>query len=88
MGKSDYSIIMGKSDCGKVLYKILAYLLDSPTVSIVVGYQLARAVRDLHLRLEYLAATTSSLAASKLVGEEALETFRNVVARLFEIEGF
>lgn len=50
--------------------------------------QLALAVRDLHLRLEYLAATTASLTASKLVGEEALGTLRNVVARLFESEGF
>ena len=50
--------------------------------------QLARAVRDLHLRLQYLTATTSSASASKLVGADALETLRNAVARLFEIEGF
>ena len=50
--------------------------------------QLARMVRDLHLRLEYLAATTSLASALKLVGADALETLCNAVARLFEIEGF
>lgn len=49
---------------------------------------LAVVVRDLHIRLGYIAAVTPSASASQLVGEDALATFRNAVARLFEIEGF
>lgn len=46
--------------------------------------ELARAVRDLHIRLEYEAAVHPQGAASRLVGKEALETLRNVVALLAE----
>jgi hypothetical protein len=48
---------------------------------------LAGVVRDLHIRLEYAAAVTPSATASKLAGNDALATLRNVVERLFEIEG-
>ena len=47
---------------------------------------LAGAVRDLHIRLEYVAATQPQGGASLLVGKDALETLRNVVARLYATE--
>lgn len=49
---------------------------------------LARAVRDLHIRLEYEAAVDLAGPASRLVGANSLVTFRNAVARLSEIEHF
>lgn len=48
--------------------------------------QLAQAVRDLHIRLEYAAAVDPAGPASLLVGRDALETLRNVVERVFTIE--
>jgi hypothetical protein len=50
--------------------------------------ELALAVRDLHIRLEYEAAVNSTGPASRLVGANSLVTFRNAVARLSEIEHF
>jgi hypothetical protein len=50
--------------------------------------QLARAVRDLHVRLEYVASTDSKRTPSGWVGKDALETFQNVVARLSALEPF
>ena len=50
--------------------------------------QIARVVRDLHIRLEYAAATQSLGPASTLVGKDALETLRNAVARLTEQSDF
>lgn len=50
--------------------------------------QLTRAVRDLHVRLEYAASTDPKGTASGLVGKDALETFQNVVARLSALEPF
>ena len=50
--------------------------------------ELGRAIRDLHIRLEYIAAVTPSALASQLVGNNALTTFRNTVAHLFATEGF
>ena len=50
--------------------------------------QLARAVRDLHIRLEYEAAVHPGGPASKLAGIDALATLRNAVARLAETDGF
>lgn len=50
------------------------------------GAELAQAVRDLHIRLEYTASTRPTGSVSQLVGKDALETFRNVVARLFATE--
>ena len=47
---------------------------------------LAGAVRDLHIRLEYVAATQPQGAASALVGKDALETLRNVVVRLYAVD--
>lgn len=44
--------------------------------------ELALAVRDLHIMLEYAAAQTPGGLASRLVGKDALETFRNVRATL------
>ena len=49
---------------------------------------LALAVRDLHIRLEYEAAINPTGPASRLVGANSLVTFRNAVARLSEIEHF
>ena len=49
---------------------------------------LARAMRDLHLRVGYEAAVDPSGPASRLVGNDALETLRNVVARLAMLEHF
>ena len=46
---------------------------------------LARVVRDLHIRLEYVAAVTPSGFASKLIGKDALATLRNVLATLPDI---
>ncbi len=48
--------------------------------------ELARAVRDLHILLEYTAATVVSNSVSPLVGSDALATLRNVVARLYIVE--
>jgi hypothetical protein len=50
--------------------------------------ELGRAVRDLHIRLEYEAAVHPGGAASKLVGKDALASLRNAVARLAETEQF
>ena len=47
---------------------------------------LARAVRDLHIRLEYQANINPAGAASKLVGNNSLETLRKVVTRLRETQ--
>jgi hypothetical protein len=47
---------------------------------------LAGAVRDLHIRLEYVAATRPPGTVSALVGKDALDTLRNVVARLYAAE--
>lgn len=49
---------------------------------------LARAVCDLHIRLENEAAVHPTGAASRLLGSNALVTFRNAVARLAEVEHF
>ena len=48
----------------------------------VTDAELALAVRDLHISLEYAAAVTPTGLASRLVGKDALETFRNVRAML------
>jgi hypothetical protein len=50
--------------------------------------ELARAVRELHLRLEYQAAVHPGGSASKLVGNDALKTLRNAIAWLAETEQF
>ncbi len=44
--------------------------------------ELALAVRDLHITMEYAAVRTPGGLASQLVGKDALETFRNVRASL------
>jgi hypothetical protein len=49
---------------------------------------LAHAVGALHIRLEYEAAVHPAGPASRLVGSDALVTFRNVVRRLSEVEPF
>lgn len=49
---------------------------------------LALAVRDLHIRLENIAALDPTCSASRLVGTNSLVTFRNAVARLSEIDHF
>jgi hypothetical protein len=49
---------------------------------------LARAVRDLHIRLENVAAVDPACPAARLIGPNALVTFRNAVVRLSEIEHF
>ena len=46
--------------------------------------ELARALRDLHIRLEYEAALNPAGFALRLVGKEALETLRNVVAQFVD----
>lgn len=46
--------------------------------------QLVRAVRDLHIRLEYEAAINPKGAASALVGSNPLETLRNTEAHIIE----
>jgi hypothetical protein len=48
--------------------------------------QLALAVRDLHVRLEYAASEAPQGTASGLVGKDALETLQKVVARLSALE--
>lgn len=50
--------------------------------------ELARAVRDLHIRLEYEAALHPDSSVSKLVGTDALATLRNTVAWLVKTERF
>ena len=50
--------------------------------------ELGRAVRDLHIRLEYEAFVHPGGSASKLVGNDALATLRNAVARLAKTERF
>ena len=47
---------------------------------------LAQAVRHLHIRLEYVAATQQQGRVCALVGKDALETLRNVVARIYAAE--
>ena len=49
---------------------------------------LARAVRDLHIRLQYEATVNPDGAASRLVGKDVLETLRKAVTRLAELEPF
>jgi hypothetical protein len=46
--------------------------------------ELARAVRDLHIRMEYEAAINPGGTASSLVGRNSLETLRNTVTRIIE----
>ena len=46
--------------------------------------ELAQAVRDLHLRLEYEAAVHPGGKASHLVGRNALETIRKTVTHILE----
>ena len=45
---------------------------------------LARAARDLHIRLEYEATVNPAAVPSELVGRNALETLRKVATRLME----
>jgi hypothetical protein len=46
--------------------------------------ELALAVRDLHIRLQYEAATNPTEIASRLAGRNSLETLRNVVTHILE----
>ena len=48
--------------------------------------ELARAVRDLHIGLEYAAWVKPGGSASRLVGKDALETLRNVVAWISAVD--
>ena len=47
--------------------------------------ELARAVRDLHIRLEYEATINPAGMASSLVGRNSLETLRNTVRRIIDL---
>ena len=46
--------------------------------------ELARIVRDLHIRLQYEATINPAGIASKLLGRDPLDTLRNTVTRIFE----
>jgi hypothetical protein len=48
--------------------------------------ELARVVREWHVRLEYAAAVHPGGSASRLAGKDALKTLRNTLARLAETE--
>jgi hypothetical protein len=47
---------------------------------------LARVVREWHMRLEYEAAVHPGGCAARLVGKDALNTLRNTLARFAETE--
>jgi hypothetical protein len=78
-----YADAAAKQRAYRARLKARRYEAQGPTDA-----DLAREVRDLHIRLEYAAVVTPVGAASQLVGKDAQETLRKVVVRLSAIEQF